>query len=140
MAAPLYLAECLRASNRGKGTGIFQWLLVIGIFSASLIGLYFSYRVDDVAKLGDADKLFAFKDNAWRSIFWASLPPGILFVIGNFMIAESPRWLFRRGKKDAARTALLRSRTSEQAEIELKEMAEIAAEENKVSSTGRKSP
>ena len=138
VAAPLYLAECLRASNRGKGTGIFQWLLVIGIFSASLIGLYFSYRVDAVAKLNDADKLFGFKDTAWRSIFWASLPPGILFVIGNFMIAESPRWLFRRGKKDAARTALLRSRTNEQAEVELKEMAEIVAEENKVSSTGQK--
>jgi hypothetical protein len=27
-------------------------------------------------------------------------------------VAESPRWLFRRGKKDAARAALLRSRTS----------------------------
>src|SRR5579883_3382967 len=24
---PLYLAECLGASNRGKGTGIFQWML-----------------------------------------------------------------------------------------------------------------
>ena len=47
-------------------------------------------------------KLFAFKDTAWRSIFWVSLPPGILFVIGSFMVAESPRWLFRRGRKEAA--------------------------------------
>ncbi|MDD5139843.1 MAG: MFS transporter [Verrucomicrobiales bacterium] len=29
---PLYLAECLSASHRGKGTGIFQWLLTFGIF------------------------------------------------------------------------------------------------------------
>src|SRR5580704_3400346 len=123
---PLYLAECLSASNRGKGTGIFQWLLTFGIFAATLIGLYFSNRVDEVAKLGDADRLFAFKETAWRGIFWVSLPPGILFVIGSFMVAESPRWLFRRGKIDAARAALLRSRTDEQAEIELKEMAEMA--------------
>src|SRR5260221_14541438 len=85
---PLYLAECLSASTRGKGTGIFQWLLTLGIAAAALIGLYFSNRVDEVAKLGDADKLFAFKDVAWRGIFWVSLPPGILFVIGSFMVAE----------------------------------------------------
>src|SRR5580704_15437657 len=98
VAAPLYLAECLGASSRGKGTGIFQWLLVLGIVAASLIGLYFSGHVDAVAQLGDAQKLFAAKESAWRSIFWVSLPPGILFVIGTFMVSESPRWLFRRGK------------------------------------------
>ena len=59
---PLYLAECLSAANRGKGTGVFQWLLTLGIVAAALIGLYFSHRVDEVAKLGDAAKLFAFKD------------------------------------------------------------------------------
>jgi len=134
---PLYLAECLGAANRGRGTGVFQWLLTLGIVAAALIGLYFSHRVDEVAKLGDAAKLFAFKDTAWRGIFWVSLPPGILFVIGSFLVAESPRWLFRRGKKDAARAALLRSRTEEQAEIELKEMQETtAAERNKISATG----
>jgi sugar porter (SP) family MFS transporter len=135
---PLYLAECLSASNRGKGTGIFQWLLTFGIFAATLIGLYFSHRVDEVAKLGDADKLFAFKETAWRGIFWVSLPPGILFVIGSFMVAESPRWLFRRGKIDAARAALLRSRSDEQTEIELKEMEETVAAEKAKTSTGDK--
>jgi len=105
-----------------------QWTL--GIAAAALIGLYFSNRVDEVAKMGDADKLFAFKDAAWRGIFWVSLPPGILFVIGSFMVAESPRWLFRRGKKDAARAALLRSRTDEQAKIELQEMETVVAAEN----------
>jgi SP family myo-inositol transporter-like MFS transporter 13 len=134
---PLYLAECLSASNRGKGTGIFQWLLTLGIVAAALIGFYFSIRVGEIQKLGDADKLFAFKDTAWRGIFWISLPPGILFVIGSFMVAESPRWLFRRGKKDAARAALLRSRTDEQAETELKEMAETIAAEKARSAGAR---
>jgi MFS transporter, SP family, solute carrier family 2 (myo-inositol transporter), member 13 len=139
VAAPLYLAECLGASSRGKGTGIFQWMLVMGIVIASLVGLFYSYRVDAVAKLGDAVQLFAAKETAWRSIFWVSLPPGILFVIGTVMVAESPRWLFRRGKTEAARAALLRSRNSEQAEMELKEMEETAAEEkNKVSSAVEK--
>jgi SP family myo-inositol transporter-like MFS transporter 13 len=134
VVVPLYLAECLAATNRGKGTGIFQWLLTLGIVTAAVVGMYFSFRVEEVAKLGDAAKLFAFKDTAWRSIFWVSLPPGILFVIGSFMVSESPRWLFRRGKKDEAETALLRSRTSQQAAVELAEMEQTAAGE-KISST-----
>jgi MFS family permease len=129
VVVPLYLAECLVASARGKGTGIFQWLLTLGIVAAAVIGFYFSGRVEEVAKLGDAQKLFAFKDTAWRSIFWVSLPPGLLFVVGAFLVAESPRWLFRRGRKQAARTALLRSRTEAQAETELREMEETIAAE-----------
>src|ERR1700726_352016 len=117
VVVPLYLAECLSASSRGKGTGIFQWLLTLGITAAAMVGMYFSFRVEEVAKLGDAARLIAFKDIAWRSIFWVSLPPGILFVIGSLMVAESPRWLFRRGRREAAYAALLRSRSDEQAKV-----------------------
>jgi SP family myo-inositol transporter-like MFS transporter 13 len=138
VVVPLYLAECLSAAHRGKGTAVFQWLLTLGIFAAALVGMYFSLRVDEVAKLGDAAKLFAFKNSAWRSIFWVSLPPGILFVIGSFLVAESPRWLFRRGKKEAALNALLRSRSSEQAASELREMEEISTAEKAKSSSGQK--
>src|ERR1700691_6068587 len=138
VVVPLYLAECLSASSRGKGTGIFQWLLTLGITAAAFVGMYFSFRVDQVAKLGDAVRLIAFKDTAWRSIFWVSLPPGVLFVIGSLMVAESPRWLFRAGKRDAALSALLRSRTNEQANLELKEMEQAAAAEQAQTSTGTK--
>jgi MFS transporter, SP family, solute carrier family 2 (myo-inositol transporter), member 13 len=137
VVVPLYLAECLSASSRGKGTAMFQWLLTLGIVSAALVGMYFSIRVEEVAKLGDPAKLFAFKDAAWRGIFWVSLPPGILFVIGSFIVAESPRWLFRRGKKEAALNALLRSRTTEQAQSELREMEEVAAAEAQNSLGGK---
>jgi MFS transporter, SP family, solute carrier family 2 (myo-inositol transporter), member 13 len=136
VVVPLYLAECLSASTRGKGTGIFQWLLTLGIVAAAVVGMYFSIRVDQVAKLGDAAKLFAFKDTAWRSIFWVSLPPGLLFVIGSLMVAESPRWLFRRGRSDAALAALLRSRTRDQAQLEMAEMEQAAASEKSQGSMG----
>jgi SP family myo-inositol transporter-like MFS transporter 13 len=139
VVVPLYLAECLAASTRGKGTGIFQWLLTLGILAAAVIGYYFSGRVDQVAQLGDADKLFHFKDLAWRSIFWVSLPPGILFVLGGFFVSESPRWLFRRGKKERALQVLRRSRSEEQAAIELKEMEEAAAAESRAGSANHDS-
>ena len=138
VVVPLYLAECLAASTRGKGTGIFQWLLTLGIVTAAVVGMFFSFRVEEVARLGDPARLFAFKDTAWRSIFWVSLPPGILFAIGSLMVSESPRWLFRRGKRDAAYAALLRSRTNQQADVELAEMEQTAAAEKAKTSTGAK--
>jgi MFS family permease len=136
VVVPLYLAECLVAANRGKGTGIFQWLLTLGIVTAAVVGMYFSFRVEEVSRLGEPARLFAFKDTAWRSIFWVSLPPGILFVIGSLMVSESPRWLFLRGKRDAAYCALLHSRTNEQANVELAEMEQAAATEKAKPSTG----
>ncbi len=126
VVVPLYLAECLSARDRGKGTGVFQWLLTLGIVAAALVGIYFSYRVAAVASSADAATLFDFKDQAWRRIFWVSLPPGALFVLGSFFVTESPRWLFRKGKKAQASQALLRSRTAEQASLELAEMEETA--------------
>ena len=126
VVVPLYLAECLSASTRGKGTGIFQWLLTAGIVVAALVGIYYSYRVEAVAQAGNAAALFAFKNQAWRRIFWVSLPPGVLFVVGSLLVSESPRWLYRRGNSADALAALLRSRTSEQASTELREMEEMA--------------
>jgi MFS family permease len=136
VVVPLYLAECLSAAHRGKGTAIFQWMLTLGIVAAALVGMYFSYRVEAVAKLADSAALFQFKDHAWRGIFWVSLPPGALFVLGSLLVTESPRWLFRRGNKDRAYAALLRSRSPEQAALELEEMETIAR--SSAATTGQK--
>ena len=137
VVVPLYLAECLTASNRGKGTGVFQWLLTGGIAAAALIGLLFSFHLDHIGQTGDANTIFAFKNSAWRGIFWVSLPPGIFFVIGSLRLSESPRWLLKRGKREAAYTALLRSRTTEQADLELNEMQVAAASEEITTSSGK---
>jgi SP family myo-inositol transporter-like MFS transporter 13 len=138
VVVPLYLAECLSASNRGKGTGMFQWLLTLGIVLAAVAGIYFSYRVQAVALTADASTLFSFKDQTWRRIFWVSLPPGVLFVLGSLMVTESPRWLFRKGKKQLAYAALLRSRTQEQADFELREMEETSYAPQAQRSPGQK--
>ena len=138
VVVPLYLAECLKASNRGKGTAIFQWMLTLGIVAAALVGIYFSYRVEAVAKAADAATLFGFKDQAWRRIFWVSLPPGLLFMLGSLFVTESPRWLFRRGATQRAHAALLRSRSPEQAAVEIEEMGTIAHTASMKLSPGQK--
>jgi MFS transporter, SP family, solute carrier family 2 (myo-inositol transporter), member 13 len=126
VVVPLYLAECLPSSTRGKGTGVFQWLLTLGIVAAALIGIYYSYRVQAVARASDAATLFHFKDQAWRRIFWVSLPPGVLFVFGTLFVQESPRWLFRHGHTNRARAALLRSHSPHTAQAELDKMEQLA--------------
>jgi MFS family permease len=105
---------------------------------AALIGIYFSYRVMAVATTGDAAALFAYEDHAWRNLFWVALPPGILFLLGSLIVSESPRWLFKRGRKEQALAALLRSRTESQARLEFEEMETAARNSSTVSSTGDK--
>ncbi len=134
MVVPLYLAECLSAQDRGKGTGAFQWLLTLGIFSAAVIGIYYSYRVAALMSTTSPANLLGVKDQAWRRIFWMSMPPGLLFVAGSLFVAESPRWLFRKGKKEQALNALLRSRTHQQATLELDEMEQTSLSAQRASS------
>src|SRR5690348_207025 len=127
VVVPLYLAECLTANTRGKGTAIFQWMLTLGIVAASLVGIFFSYRVAAVEATGTAAQVFAFKNVAWRGIFWTSLPPGILFVLGALWVSESPRWLYKRGRTSAALAALARSRGEDGARHEYQEIEAAAA-------------
>ncbi len=138
VVVPLYLAECLSAANRGKGTALFQWLLTFGICAAAIIAIFFSIWLGKVEATGNAAKLFAAQNIAWRSIFWVSLPPGLLFVIGSFFVAESPRWLFKRGNINAVRASLARSHGEKQVESEIKLMEEVEEAEKKATSTGTK--
>ena len=60
VVVPLYLAECLAASNRGKGTGIFQWLLTLGITAAASGRNVFQYsrrRGGETRRRGQALRL-----------------------------------------------------------------------------------
>lgn len=122
VVVPLYLAECLPASIRGRGTALFQWFLTFGIVIAALAGIYYSLRLGAAEHTADALTVFLLKDEAWRHIFWTSLPGGVLFAIGGCFVTESPRWLYRKGHFQGARAALLRSRSAAQTELELGEM------------------
>lgn len=124
---PLYLAECLGANNRGRGTGIFQLMLTIGLVVAAVIGWYYANNVEQATQTAlaisdlqqQSAQIFAAKNQAWRDIFWISLSPGILFTIGTLFLTESPRWLVAQGRIDAARKALQKSRNELAANAEL---------------------
>ena len=128
VVVPLYLAENLPAEKRGFGTGMFQFMLTIGLVFAALVGICFASHVETVAATGDPVKILAAKNFAWRAIFWACAVPGVIFTVGAFFISESARWLFKKGKMDAALKALIRSRGEELAKKELADMGAEPAE------------
>ncbi|MEN9359095.1 MAG: hypothetical protein RL095_630 [Verrucomicrobiota bacterium] len=124
---PLYLAETLVAGQRGTGTGIFQWMLVAGLLASALMALAFSRHLDGIevaAQLAEA------KDFAWRSVFWISLVPGLVFIAGAFFLPESARWLFRKGRHEQARASLVRFREANEAELEMRELQAVAARDS----------
>jgi len=133
VVVPLYLAECLRAEQRGRGAALFQLLLTIGLVAAAVIGLLQAQNVDSATQAAQAlpeaaraAAVFGAKDHAWRSIFWMCLAPGLVFTFGSVLLAESPRWLVQLGRIEQARAALLRTRAAAEAEHELRDMQAAA--------------
>ncbi len=120
---PLYLAECLPAGVRGRGTAIFQLALTIGIMAAMGVGAVFSAHLSAMAASTDAAALATARDLAWRLMFATAAVPGVLFLLGCLFIAESPRWLQRRGRPQEALAALSRSLPAAEAAAELAAIA-----------------
>ena len=166
VVVPMYLAECLDSDSRGKGTGMFQLLLTIGLAFAAVIGLVVTGWVGDSDKIlkpfidkaaADAvaagtiatvDKFevtFAMIKSwvtpeqikgwaiAWQTIFLCSAIPGLILFIGAFFLKESPRWLYKKGRKDEALASLAANNGEEKAKEILEEMiaADKAAEAEK---------
>ena len=130
VVVPLYLAECLSAESRGKGTGMFQFLLTVGLVFAAVVGLLAASYVGGVENSGASEEsLTSAKVLAWQAIFWVCAIPGLFLFFGSFRLSESPRYLFRRGRKDEAMAVLVRSYGDARAKEVFDEMIHIEEEE-----------
>lgn len=87
VVGPVYTSEIAPAKDRGKLTGMFQIMVVSGIFIAYLTNYLF-------AGIGS---------DSWRYMLGVMAVPALLFYILLKKVPESPRWLMRRGEIDAAR-------------------------------------
>ena len=146
---PMYLAECLDADSRGKGTGMFQLLLTIGLVFVAVIGFAVTSVVGDSVKAVAekaaangveaaavtfaqikgwiAPEQIASWVHAWQMIFLLSCIPGLVLFFGAFKLKESSRWLYRKGRKEEALASLAANNGEEKARVILDEM--IAADE-----------
>ena len=97
---PMYLAECLPPDLRGRGTGIFQLFLGIGLVTAAAVGILIAavYGAADASPEVVPDTA---KSLAWRVNFWWTLIPVAVLFIGAFFLKESPVWMkMKTGMKE----------------------------------------
>ena len=95
---PMYLTETLPPDIRGKGTGVFQFFLGLGLVVAAAVGCLIAvkYGAADAKGLA-AEGMKA----AWSANFWWTMFPVALLFIGSIFLKESPVWLERRTTKHA---------------------------------------
>jgi len=84
MAAPLYIAEVSPAKVRGALVSLNQLMITLGILLAYFIQFYYSEQKE------------------WRQMFAFGLIPLSLQFLGLFFISETPSWLMKRHRPEAA--------------------------------------
>jgi len=86
MLSPLYIAEISPANIRGRNVAINQLTIGIGVLVTNFVNYLLAGTSPDV----------------WRWMFGLGVVPSLLFLIGTFILPESPRWLFSHGKQEQA--------------------------------------
>jgi len=105
--SPMYVAEVAPPKNRGMLVSVYQLAIVLGILCSYTI----NYGLHNI-------------DNNWRWMFATGIVPSVLFFVGLFFIPESPRWLFKAGRKDESLKVLTRIGGESLANAEILEIAE----------------
>ncbi|HWF17954.1 MAG TPA: sugar porter family MFS transporter [Verrucomicrobiae bacterium] len=103
--SPMYIAEVAPAAMRGKLVSINQLTIVVGILLAQVI----NWSLVRNLPAGATDEFIRnswFGQSGWRWMFGLTAAPSLLFFMGMFFVPESPRWLAKNGKSDAARNIL----------------------------------
>ena len=89
---PMYLTETLPPAIRGRGTGVFQFFLGLGLVVAAGAGCVVA-SVYGAADAAGQDALA--KAAAWRANFWWTMLPVAVLFLGSLKLPESPVWLSR---------------------------------------------
>ena len=105
--SPMYVAEVAPPKNRGMLVSVYQLAIVLGILCSYTI----NYGLHNI-------------DNNWRWMFATGIVPSVLFFTGLFFIPESPRWLYKAGKKEESLKVLTGIGGESLAKVEILEIAE----------------
>jgi SP family sugar porter-like MFS transporter len=105
--SPMYIAEISPAAMRGRFVAVNQLTIVIGILAAQLANWLIARPVPAGATAGDI--LASWNgQTGWRWMFGAEAVPALLFFALMFLVPESPRWLVKNGRAEAAGKVLAR--------------------------------
>ena len=115
MVAPMYIAETVPASLRGRMVALYQLAIVTGILMAYLS----NYLLSGIG------------ENNWRWMFASQAFPSALFFLLLFFVPESPRWLVKKERIDEAKNILEKVGGSEHCLTELAAIEESFQHETK---------
>ncbi|XP_020591051.1 probable inositol transporter 2 [Phalaenopsis equestris] len=107
MTSPLYISEVSPAKIRGALVSTNGFLITGGQFLSYLINLAFTKA-----------------PGTWRWMLGIAGVPALLQFILMAYLPESPRWLYRKGKEEAATTILHKIYPANEAENEIQELKE----------------
>ncbi|VVA32563.1 PREDICTED: inositol transporter [Prunus dulcis] len=107
MTAPLYISEASPAKIRGALVSTNGFLITGGQFLSYLINLAFTKA-----------------PGTWRWMLGVAGIPALLQFILMLLLPESPRWLFRKGREEEAKTILRRIYSADEVEAEIQALKE----------------
>ncbi|KAK6174956.1 hypothetical protein SNE40_013507 [Patella caerulea] len=116
MSVPVYVAEAAPADIRGRLVTLNQLFICIGILISSII----------------AGSLSSLKQTGWRYMLGLGGVPAVIQFIGFIFLPESPRWLVGKGREEDARQVLMKIRNTQNVKVELEEIKEVVARDNKI--------
>ena len=126
--SPMYIAEIAPARLRGRLVSINQLTITTGALLAQIINWRLSHNLPH----GASDEFIRtswFGQQGWRWMFGLTAGPALLFFLGMLFVPESPRWLVKNGKVEAARRILTSVGGSRYAEASSNEIQSTLASE-----------
>jgi SP family galactose:H+ symporter-like MFS transporter len=101
---PVYISEVSPAGARGWQVSLFQLAVTVGILGAYLVDYGFG------------------KSGSWRWMLGLAVVPGAMLGLGMLAMPETPRWLAKHGRGNAAQKVLARIRGTQNVQAEYAEI------------------
>nr|WP_266096574.1 sugar porter family MFS transporter [Rubrobacter marinus] len=111
LIVPLYLSEVAPTEIRGAVSSLNQLMITVGILTAFIVNAILA------------------SSEAWRTMLGLAFVPSFVLLVGMYFMPETPRWLVSRNRDDDARRVLLRTRSEEDAEREIRQIREVESQE-----------
>ena len=117
--SPNYIAEIAPTRIRGRCVTLYQLGIVVGILSAVFVNMLIQRMGDEAWNI----------TVGWRYMFLAGVVPAVLFGLMILPAVESPRWLMKMGRREAATDVLAKINGPDAARAEAVEIENALAVE-----------
>ena len=111
LIVPLYLSEVAPTEIRGAVASLNQLMIVSGILSAFIVNYALS------------------ESGAWRWMLGLAAIPSAILLLGMLFMPETPRWLVSQDRDAEARRVLMRTRSGDEADQEIRDIRHVESRE-----------